>query len=192
MGLKLVTPTSVAVLTTDQLRRWARIESDDADSTVTDLLNEAVDYCQAMSWRAMGRAVYQQTLDAFPCGSVIELYRPPLIQVDWIKYVDLNGDTQTWDSANYDVDTITEPGRVGLGYGKLWPIALPRLNAVTIQFQAGYTSTEAIPPGLKQAVKAVAKYWFDGEAGAALPAYVDGLLMRYRHGSVELGGGNLE
>jgi len=44
-------------------------------------------------------------------------------------------------ATDYFVDAISEPGRVSLGYSKLWPTATLRpANAVVVRFTAGYPS----------------------------------------------------
>lgn len=95
------------------------------------------------------------SLDAFPCDrTFIWLPRPPLQEVESIQYIDLSGNTVTWDPSNYKVDTRSLPGRIHLAYGKIWPLTRCEANAVLITYVAGYGDDgEQVPEGIKHGIK---------------------------------------
>ena len=77
-------------------------------------------------------------------SQVIELPQPPLVSVQSIKYTDLNNTVQTLDPSTYQVDTVSEPGRLLPLPGAIWPITMPGvLNAVQISYTAGTASVTA-------------------------------------------------
>ncbi|MCA9312663.1 MAG: head-tail connector protein, partial [Phycisphaerales bacterium] len=78
-----------------------------------------------------------------------------------IAYVDADGNNQTLDSAQYRVDTVSEPGRIELDTAYTWPTTDDRLNAVTITIVAGYASAAAVPAEAKHLVKFVAAHWYE-------------------------------
>lgn len=93
-------------------------------------------------------------LSAFPCGRRdIRIPYPPLQSVSSIAYVDTAGATQTWSSAQYQVDTVSEPGMVLLHPDYSWPSTQSGiLNAVTITYVAGYGAASAVPFCVKDAI----------------------------------------
>jgi hypothetical protein len=82
----------------------------------------------------------------------ISLGRAPLASVTSVKYLDENEVLQTWDSANYVVDTGSRPGRIFPAYGKVWPNTLVRENAVTIRYVCGYATAAAVPEKIAQCI----------------------------------------
>lgn len=78
-------------------------------------------------------------LDYFPSWTYIEVPRVPLVSVSSITYLDAAGDSQTWASSNYTVDTAS--GRIYLTYSGTWPTTQAIANAVTVTFIAGMAAT---------------------------------------------------
>lgn len=95
----------------------------------------------------------------------IRLPRPPLSSVNLVQYVDLTNTLQTLDPSLYQVDTISEPGRLLPAYGSDWPATAPVANAVQITFTGG---TGSIPPNTALAIKLrAANYYANREEFAA-------------------------
>jgi len=95
----------------------------------------------------------------FRAGAMI-LPKPRLQSVDFIKYVDTNGDTQTLDPSKYFVDSANEPGRVAPMPNLNWPLTqisvrAPVLNAVTVQYRAGYSPALTLPDGVTPDAEAI-------------------------------------
>ena len=71
-------------------------------------------------------------------SQTIALPRSPLVSVDSLQYVDLStGVLTTLNPSLYQVDTISEPGRVLPSVGGYWPATAAAANAVQIKFTAG-------------------------------------------------------
>lgn len=88
------------------------------------------------------------TLDSFP--DALRLDNPPLISVQSISYYDEDDALQTLDPADYYVDAVTEPGYVVPGSGKAWPSTFSRVNALTVNYTAGYGTThESVPANIR-------------------------------------------
>lgn len=110
-----------------------------------------------------------------PFGTPLRLPSPPLLAVDSIQYTDPDGTLQTMASADYQVDKLTEPARLLPAYGKAWPSTRAVLNAVKIQFRAGYVTPFAATGG--QAALAAKRHPYAvndvlrlTNSGGALPA----------------------
>lgn len=121
------------------------------DAYITGLITVVRQAAEERLERSLLETVWKLTLDAFP--AVIVLERPPIQSVEWVKYVDSDGELQTLATTEYQVDIAKEPGRVMPAYGKLWPVTRPQLGAVTVQFKAGYASAAAIPTPIIQWMK---------------------------------------
>lgn len=132
-------------------------------------------------------------LDEFPwCSSDVydreayEIRLPPLQAVTGITYVDLDGNTQTLDPAQYIVDANAKPARVGPAYGLFWPPARHQRASIRVRFTAGYGAAAAVPACVKQWMLLAIKTSWDnrdglvvGERGQVLMptySYVDALL----------------
>lgn len=152
--MRVVVKTAPAALPVDldQLKEHAVIEHDLHDAMVQRMTAAVVAQLDPpYGW--LGRAMIEQTLTAhlkfFP-GSEIYLPYPPLQSVTSIKYVDLDGVTQTVDSGSYEVIT-TEPGYVALLDGESWPDDLSEIEyPVFIEYVAGYGESYAHVPALIQ------------------------------------------
>lgn len=186
MGLlRLVAPTTFPV-GVDEVRARLKIDDEDDDEIgLKRLIAAATRVVENRTQRALITQKWKVTLDAFPCGAVIQLPRPPLLSVESIKYIDLNGVEQTLSSDDYVVDTSTYIGTVYPAYGKSWPSTRSERQAVRITFFAGYGGAVDVEPDLVLAILfLVAHYKQNVEAVSdrqmyVLPEGVESILSGY-------------
>lgn len=120
-----------------------------ADDRVESLIKVARKACEARIERTLISTPWTVTMDSFP--DAVVLYRPPVIAVQSVAYIDIDGLTQTLDPLDYIVDAASEPGYVVPGFGKSWPTTQDRINAVTVNYTAGYgTQAASVPEPLRQ------------------------------------------
>lgn len=164
---------------------------DDAqDTLITLLIGAARKYAEAYCGRSFITQGWRLTLDAFPC--VLQLERGPVQSVDSIIYTDMAGATQTITdpaSPDYAIDLTGPLGRVTPGFGRTWPIPLPQIGAVQVNYTAGYGDAAAdVPEGIRHWMLVRINTAFENREEvavvqrgtlAALP-YVDYLLDEYR------------
>ena len=128
------------------------------DPYVTNLITGVRERAEGATWRQMNTATWDLTAPAFPCGTLIELPKAPLISVTHVKYVNANGTLTTLTvDTDYVVHAYAGPrcrrGLIELAYGESWPTVREQLNAVQIRFVAGYGATAAsVPRLLRQAM----------------------------------------
>ncbi len=116
-------------------------------------------YAEGFQNRAYITTAFKLTLDRFPI--VISPPRPPLISVTSIKYYDTDGVQQTLSADVYTVDVESEPGRIALGYNQSWPAIRNIINAVEVNFTAGYgTAGSDVPATIKQAIKLLVSHYY--------------------------------
>ncbi|HDR9185281.1 head-tail connector protein [Burkholderia vietnamiensis] len=155
MPLQLITPPSAEPLTLDEAKLHLRVDINDDDALIGALIAAARDYAEGETHKQIVSARWKQVLDSFPGpsligipygrpyalpGHAIYLQRAPVIRVVSIQYLDMAGVTQTMPDADYTVDYSSEPVRITPVFGKIWPIPLPQIGAVWINFDAGFAA----------------------------------------------------
>lgn len=178
-----------------QAKLQARVDSDlTADDDLIDsLVAAAREDCEAFTRLCFVWSEYELRLDEFPASGdyEIRLPYPPLIRVNWIRYVDSNGAEQSLGSGAFQVDTRSRPGRVRPPYASVWPTARDQMAAVTVSYTAGFPVNEAgsptdyignVPASIVAAVKLrfADLYRNRGDRSGELPVAVKLLLWKHR------------
>jgi uncharacterized phiE125 gp8 family phage protein len=158
--LFVVTAPEDEPLTVEQAKKQTRVEHDADDEWFqNELIPTVRARAEQTSWRQLILATYDLKLDRFPGGRRIELPRPPLQSVTFVKYLDPTGTEQTLASSTYRVTAPTGErcarGRIALVTGATWPVTADEIDAVTIRFVAGYGETgDEVPARLRMAMLA--------------------------------------
>jgi uncharacterized phiE125 gp8 family phage protein len=182
----IVTPPSVEPILLADAKAHLRVLDTSEDALITALISVARQYVENNTRRALITQTFDVFLDDFPPAdgsesqlrtmqsltgvdwprfSTIEIPRPPLQSVTYIKYMDQATRTMvTLAPTEYIVDTASERGRIQPGYGKFWPIPLGVMNAVNIRFVAGYgtadTDITSKAAGLRAAMLLLIGAWY--------------------------------
>jgi uncharacterized phiE125 gp8 family phage protein len=146
-------------VTLDEAKAHLRVVTDDEDQYINALCLAATDWAEKFQNRTFVSRARTMVLDKF--ATVIRPPHPPLVSVTSIVYVDADGDDQTLSSANYRVDTDSEPGRITVAYGVSWPTIRSVTSAITITYQAGYGKAAAVPDDVKHAIKLMIGHFFE-------------------------------
>lgn len=162
---QLAQPT-VEPITLAEARDHLRLEATGSpaahedDDYITLLIQAAREYVENITNRPMVQRQYKLVIPCWHCEIVLP-YSTPLVSVDSVKYLDINGTQQTLSSTVYDVVSDMQPSRIILAYGQSWPSIRSVHNAIEITYTAGYAVgspadyRENIPQALKGAVKMV-------------------------------------
>jgi uncharacterized phiE125 gp8 family phage protein len=154
MALQLITAPLEEPISLADAKLHLRETRDSQNAIITALIAVARRQVESITRRALITQTWDLHLDAFPAaGQAIEIPLSPPASVESITYVDADGVTQTWDAADYTVDTVTEPGRIVPAYNESYPSTRDVFNAVTVRFTAGYGAAADVPEGLKQAMR---------------------------------------
>ncbi len=153
MPLQLLTPPTAEPLSLAQAKQHLRVTTTDEDALISGLIAASRAYAQAKTQRQIMAAKWKFVLDSFPGPSLIGVpYGKPftlpehaillplagVLQVVSINYTDLAGNPQTLTpGTDYVVDLSCEPVRITPPFGKIWPIPLPQIGAVSVTFLAG-------------------------------------------------------
>lgn len=192
MALVLITAPTVEPVSLAEAKAHLRIDIDDDDTLIGSLITAARSHLEGIARPklAMINQTWEYIADSWPAGDTLELRPYPLVSVTSIKYTDDDGVETTYSSANYLVDTYTQPGRVRLKSASSWPgTSLRELNGLAVRFVAGYGAAgSAVPIQLRQAILLLVGHWYEnrepvlttGMMAAPLPMTVDALFRNWR------------
>lgn len=203
MPLQLVFPPAEEPVSLAEAKLHLRVDFSDDDALITSLISAARQAAETITGRQFVTARWKLVLDRFPGpsrmgvpaglpfslpGHAILLPKCPVQSVFAIQHLDMAGFTQTMPPAEYTVDTACEPARVTPVFGRIWPIALPQIGAVSVTFDAGYGPAASVPEGLKSWIKLrVGSLYAHREEVALLTRgsvaplpFIDGLLDPYQ------------
>ena len=176
LTLSLATGPAIEPVKLSDAKTHCRIDADTDDIYLVSLIRLARRHIEDICNIALISQTWDWYLDKFPSsylytdalwdvGGYTEgvLFLPinPLISVSYIKYTDTDGVEQTWNSANYTVDTSSRVGRIYPVYSGTWPTSVRDYpKAVNIRFITGYSDSGAsprdlsdnVPDELKQAI----------------------------------------
>lgn len=149
MSWRLITPPTALAVLMDEARASARVDVEEdgtspLDSEIRRAIRTYTTEAEGETNRAIMEQTWRLTLDAFPAK--FALRRPPLLQVDHIKFFDAAGVQQTLDPQDYQVDGEREPGEIVLAPGRAWPPTARRINAVEVQITCGYGTEPGLVP----------------------------------------------
>lgn len=188
-GRELATPPAVEPVTAAELQNYLKTDSTLLpDVEALDLITQARQYIEQITGIAFITQGWKYFLDNWPVsseawwngmrqGARTELYGNnnatiylptyPLQSLDAILTYDSAGAaTAVSVGTTFDVDRAQKPGRFRLRSGASWPVATRSLNAIEIQYTAGFGDTGAdVPAILKRGILAMAAalYKFRGD-----------------------------
>ena len=114
------------------------------DAMLTRWIKGARQRAEHLAQRALCTQTWQQNLDGFPAA--IELPWSPVQSVNFVKYRDETNTLQTLAPADYKVDIQgRSTGYIVPAYGLAWPATYPEINAVSVEWVAGYGDETAVP-----------------------------------------------
>lgn len=156
MPLSLVTAPTAEPLSVEDLRTHV-LQGLDVDDAYLGafVIPAARDRAEAATNRALCPQTWDYYIDRFPPEPYIEVPKPPLTAVTYIKYRDQSGTLQTLSTDVYLVDMPAGPrcrrGRIGLKFAQRWPVTYGQVGDVVIRFTCGYAKPEDVPPLLRWA-----------------------------------------
>lgn len=165
-------------------RMHLRVTATGSPATHPDdtLINRMIKAARRKTERDTSRGLITQTwvqyMDGFP-GEIL-LARAPVSSVTSVKYVDVDGDEQTIDTADYRTDLISEPARINPVYGEVWPSSRDVTNAVYVTFVAGYGAAGSdVDEDLLSAVYLLLGHYYEHREAAQDVTKVEAVPMGY-------------
>jgi uncharacterized phiE125 gp8 family phage protein len=206
MPLVQTSAPSIEPVTLAEAKNHLRVDSDltQDDALITMLISAARRYAESYCGLSFISQGWRLVLDAFPGagvqgvpwgrtyslpGNAVLLERGPVTAITSITYTAMDGSNQTMPSTDYAADVSGLLGRVTPVFGRIWPIPLPQIGAVKVDYTAGFGATAAsVPEGIRQwMLLRTATLYRNREEVAILVRgkvdplpYVDSLLDPYR------------
>lgn len=170
----------------EEVRLHLRKDGTDEDFLLQGLIIAARQRAEGITHRALITQVIDWTMDKFPSSP---FYVPcgPLQSVTAIYVFDpaSSPETEVMDSSLYQVDTVSDPGRIHVyGYHRMHG-HVDYLNAITVRFTAGYGGAAKVPMAIKAAMLLMIGHLFEHREEVsdfqtfAVPNAVNDLLAPY-------------
>lgn len=163
-SLTVKTAPAAEPITLAEAKTHCRILDDvtDQDALISALIVAAREWCENYCRRSFVRRTLELRMDAF-CGA-LKLPRGPVSSITSVK---ANG--VEVDAAVYESDLYAMPARVCPAFGQTWPVVQPELNAVLIEYVAGYDPDSAsptdhaanVPDSVKAAMKLIVAHLYE-------------------------------
>jgi uncharacterized phiE125 gp8 family phage protein len=172
MALKLKTAPASEPVSLSDTKTYLRITDVDDDAFINGLITAVRQRFEEWAGRSLITQTWILWLDGFPLREknssrregyfdlpvahyealqhVVEIPRTPLQSVTSLKTYDTASSAAVYDNSNYLVDVVSSPGRIALNQGATWPAGLRGINAVEIEFVAGYGNAADVPESIKQ------------------------------------------
>lgn len=162
IALKRIVEPATEPFTLEQMKNYLRVDDDDDDEFISALISASRERVEDLTGRCLMPQQWQFALDRFPPHRTeILLPRAPLISVESISYLDLDGQRVTLDPSGYVVDELSEPTRIRPARNTTWPAHVEDTNSVIITFTVGYS---IVPQSLLQAMRLIAASYYDNRA----------------------------
>ena len=161
METKLVTPPTEEPITLEEAKSHLRVTHSLEDDIIEDLITDAREWCEDFDNKA-----YLTQTRILPLKEKkykpIKVPRPPLQSVEKIVVVDK--DNTEHEVTDYEVDKISEPGRLLINE---YPnVDQKEMNPVQITYKAGYESKEDVPGKVKRAIRLLLGHWYNNREAA--------------------------
>ena len=187
---------AAAVWTVAEAKSHLKVDHNDEDALISSYIEAATIWAQDLTLRSLISQKWRLTSSQFPASyrTPLRLARGPISAIDSVKYFDISGVQQTWDSANYQVTTWNDSvSMLFPASGESWPDTEDdNANAVEVIYTAGYgQSRDDVPEDIRVAIlyRIADLYELRGQSDtiqtsrAYDPGLTDSLLMHYRSGN---------
>ena len=159
MGILVKVLPTIEPITLSEAKQHLKIDDvfTDDDTLIEALIAAARQMAENYTDSKLINTTVIEYFDKFPSFNLpINLYFPNVSAVNSITYrANSNTDPVALDSSKYRLDAASKPCRVGL-INNSYPTALNEVNAIAIEYVAGYGESAAdVPALLKAAIKII-------------------------------------
>ena len=178
MPYLLVTPPASEPLSLQEAKDHLRVDASytDTDSLILTQIIAARQRAEQLTRRCLVTQHWKYVADSFPGASLMGiplgkvfgmpshaliLEKSPVASIESITYLGMNGIRQTMPATDYIAELVGEPCRITPVFGKIWPIPMPQIGAVEVNFTAGYGDAAAVPEVIKLAIKLMIEAAYD-------------------------------
>ena len=150
MAITRLSAPLAAILTLEEVKRHLRIEHDDDNAYLTDLIAQSTAHLESVSGLRLLTQTWRQYLDAMPQSRSIRLAVQPVQSIAAMQAYDEAGNPQAVSPASLELDAVSSPPRLVVHEAVQTAKAV---NGIEIDIVAGYGDTPAdVPDSLRRAL----------------------------------------
>lgn len=208
-AIKLVTAPATEPVSVSDVKNYLRIDTSADDAMLGDFIKAATRLIEKYTKRRLITQTWDLFLDQFPAqfnfdslrsegvtdGKLSEYLHEfkfiniplfPLQSVTSLNTYDEDDTAYLMSSSDYQVDTVSEPGRLALRLNSTWPSTVLRtVNGVIVRFVCGYGSAATdVPYELRQAIMQTVGYFYSNRGCAetedSIPKTALALIQAFR------------
>lgn len=174
MALQIITPPSAEPIHLIDALTHIKYDAGIDDARVKAAITAARSSAETKTWRQLVAARHRQVFDYFPCKILLD--RTPVLEVESITYIAMDGTTKTVDASTYTADCTGDPCRISPVFGATWPIPMPQIGSVAVTFKSGFAAPISVDIAANTINVKIWKTQVVGDAvrfsnsGGALPA----------------------
>lgn len=187
MALQQITPPATPCVTLEEVKAHLRVDLSDDDLLIASYIGAATEMCEQVTGRAIMPQTWMLTAPSFLIPNFGTLTRVPVISIDSIQYINMDGANTALTSfalSNFDDSGLAY---IKPAFGEVWPSARVVDNSVRITYVAGYPNADSVPESIKNWIKLVVGSMYENrehqtvERGTVLSlGFADRMLDRYR------------
>lgn len=148
-----ITPPSGEPITLEEAKNHVVSDGNLDDDLIESKITAARQTIEDFLKQPLLTRTLEYTLDCFPSSlGLICLPWSPVQSITSLKYIDVDGGTQTLASSKYSLLKNEIPAVLVPSYNQIWPLSRKVPESVTIRYEAGYGSRNQIPERIKQAI----------------------------------------
>jgi uncharacterized phiE125 gp8 family phage protein len=157
-AIEILTPTSAEPVTAVELAAHLKLNTGTAEYTdLTAFIAAARDLFERHTGISVMPTTFRQWLPSF--SEEVVLFRSPVISVTHVKYYDADDDLVVVE--DWSLDASGTPPRLYLPDAE-WPstTSSKRPRPAYVDFVAGFSNANSVPPIVKTAIKLMAGHWY--------------------------------
>ena len=171
---ELITASTTRLLTLEQAKLHCRCQHDAENDLFHGWIKAAEAFCQQHTQRALLTSTWRWIGPEFPTlddeDAPIELGVSPIQSISSVTYFDTEGDEIELDAEDYQLEARIIAPRLYPGVDVSWPATQAgRIDAVTVEMVAGYTSLDLVPAQFTQAALLMIGEWYVNRETTQIP-----------------------
>ena len=150
MTYALITPPAAEALTLAEAKAHLRLDTDDENEFVTQLIVIARDHLERTTGLSLMTQHWRLHLDSISEDGVIPIAKGPVQTIESLTVYDGDGDPTQFSLEGHVLDATARPARLML---RRRPLPGRAVNGIEIDFVSGFSdTTNAVPDTLKRAM----------------------------------------
>lgn len=159
MSLVLKTPPAGFAISRESAKTHMRVVGCVEDALIDEYIQAATDIAETIMQRSIMPQTLSLYLDCWPWDGCVLLRKGPVISVEAITYTDENGDEQDLDTDKYKLGKAGAVRRLVPAFGLTWPTVRQEIEAIQIDYRAGYGDN--VPKKVQQAIRVLCATLYD-------------------------------